>query len=652
MACQDDSGPCSYLKEAFYDTERMMSAWSKLISQYPTQLYYSVLPFLPIDTYLACHYQTHTRGISILRGQDPSWSPLLFTLTGPPEHVIAFAPKGQIVALAYLSQIDLFDALSGMPLSSIVQPESPDPYTYKYVSGVTFNADASEVTVARSWGLHDIYYDVVKYDVTRQIGHVHRTALLKGGHWRVIRLSAGGSYVAFPEFTESERRICIWRTDGGDDTFISMRHRKATDGVRRSLSLSADSAHLVAVAIDNTIIVSDVLSGNILQTLDDEGVWHIFISPDGSFLASASQLGGTIRLWSMTRGTLLATLENPWDTLAFSHANRLYMALRSGGGSVCDVLAEHDRPAIVPFPFPNNIDLITLAPNDAQIAIRAIDTQIWSLRDTQVDSGPHSILSIDLSSDASLLAISAETKIEVWDVPINRCRYVIQRKSASIDPRPIAFSPRGELIVSSSRNGIIVIDVQTGMTRPTTYMTGQDIDNYRHFGISFDDSTLAASTREFYSKIRIWDLPSGTHLHTISDLATSYPHFRWSRIDPYLMYSRRPLYLNAKTFQEEVLSDPGDRFQEHDHLRRKGNMLRIRSPPQRKDRLFLALPSHLSIMTFRCRGDRVSILTKEGQLLLLDISGLDTYMKEFCVIESGELGVDLLNFAITVQSCR
>ena len=51
------------------------------------------------------------------------------------------------------------------------------------------------------------------------------------------------------------------------------------------------------------------------------------------------------------------------------------------------------------------------------------------------------------------------------------------------------------------------------------------------------------------------------------------------------------------------------------------------------DPLFLALPSHLVIAAFRSHGDRVCVLSAEGQPLL-EISCLDTYMKEYCHIES------------------
>ena len=118
-----------------------MMGWSNLISQYPTQLYYSVLPFLPSSTYLARHYPTHTSGNSILRGRDHSWSPFMFTLEGDSQGgiEIAFAPKGQMVALASEFRCDLFDALNGLLLGSIVAPE---PHSQGYeVQGVTFNAD-------------------------------------------------------------------------------------------------------------------------------------------------------------------------------------------------------------------------------------------------------------------------------------------------------------------------------------------------------------------------------------------------------------------------------------------------------------------------------------------------------------------------------
>src|SRR5258708_39598138 len=85
------------MKERFYDAERMILANSDIISQYPSQLYYSALPFLPSDTYLARQYPTPRDCISVVAGRENSWTPLLFTL---PIGVGAFALGGHIVAVA------------------------------------------------------------------------------------------------------------------------------------------------------------------------------------------------------------------------------------------------------------------------------------------------------------------------------------------------------------------------------------------------------------------------------------------------------------------------------------------------------------------------------------------------------------------------
>ena len=649
------------MKEAFYDVERMMMGWSNLISQYPTQLYYSVLPFLPSGTYLARHYPTHTSGISILRGRDQSWSPLMFTLTGNARlaNKAAFAPKGQIVALASYIGLDLFDALSGLLLSSIVAPGPDSGFPY----GATFNADGSEVIVTLPLS-ESRYMHVVKYNVTRQSGRVLRTLTRDDHHW--VTLSEGGSYVATPEFTSTESRILrirgirIWRTDGGDDTFISMTHA----GDILGLTLSADSAHLLAVSTTNTLIISDMLSGDILQTLAEKDVEHVQISPDGSLVASATWPGAEIRLWSTTGGTLLATLEHPWSHFAFSHTNRLYTTLHSGGLSVYAVLAERDRLIPLSMTSFKDGDLI-VAPNETQLAFQKHHyTQVWSLNHfggAHDDSVPHSIRGIDLSSDGSLLAIRTDMEIEVWDARIDRCRYVIQSRFPYVEDKCIAFSPTGELIVSLDLDGIIVIDVRTGIIRPTTYSAGQGIagaDRYDNVGISFDCSMVSAlvwGVNHEEPGVHIWDLPSGALLYT--ERADRYS--RWSQMDLYMrFYSRRfkslhdfnargTYEINAKTFQKEIPPNASGRFRKHRHLRRKGNMLHIRSRRRWGDHLFLALPPHPEIRTCFCRGDRVCILSEDRRLLLLDVSGLAAYMKEFCDTESelgGELCVDLLRF--------
>ena len=201
------------------------------------------------------------------------------------------------------------------------------------------------------------------------------------------------------------------------------------------------------------------------------------------------------------------------------------------------------------------------------------------------------------------------------------------------------------------------MDVQASVLRPTRYPfeKEQGLNDSPNFGvgwagISFDSSRIAAVS-SLWAHFRIWDLSSGTLLHAFDSNHISRPTVRWSRTDLYLLCETAAgyRYLNPESFKEEIVSKrkPDDRFQEPDRLYHHRNKLRIRSSRRTNgsdDPLFLTLPPRLHIDGFYWHGDRVCILCRGGHLLLLDISCLDTYMKEYCHIESepeGELRKDI-----------
>ena len=178
------------------------------------------------------------------------------------------------------------------------------------------------------------------------------------------------------------------------------------------------------------------------------------------------------------------------------------MRHHSGDLRVYNALGDHNQPETRSIDLP--IDHILPAPDDSQIVIQTgPDIRAWSprrLTDTD-DSTPraNAILRIDLSGDASLIAITTQTAIEIWDARIGQRLDVIQIQCADSNHRPIAFSPRGELIVSSSQDGIIVLDAQASILRSTRYpfVKEQDLKDSQNFdvgwtGISFDSSRIAA----------------------------------------------------------------------------------------------------------------------------------------------------------------
>src|SRR5258708_22808456 len=602
----------------------MLLANSHIISRHPAQLYYSVLPFLPSDTYLARQYPAPTGCISVLTGRGNSWTSLQFTLRRG--RVAAFAPGSHMLAVRHEDEIHIYDASNGLLNSSIRITGS----AYDTIAAA-FTKDGFGVIVVSMQP--KLSYCIEKFDLVKRNGQISRTFPRDDRY--PLKLSEYGSYVAFPEHQDEDTRICIWKTDGSDDISIPLRPGKVHD-----LDLTGESAHLIAVAAKDITIFS-ISSGGVQRTLYDEAR-DVHISRDGLFLAS---IGRTLFVFgSLTQGSLLAKFKHfPWNPMVFSRTNRLY-AVQSNDDSkelkVYDASADPNT-VIKSFPLPFDTWSILPTPDESRILIcTRDDIQVLSLGQFTVDAPRNNIWGIDLSSDASRLALATQTGIEIWDARIRHPRKVIQNRSASLyNRRPVAFSPKGELIVSECNGRIVVMDVRAGALLPRAYSFPRgDLTDIHHVGISYDSSKLAAAGRYFGSApqnyVSVWDLLSGTLLYTLC--VESICEMQWSRTDQYLFfegkYSGHLRYLNTETFQEEILEHPGDRFQGPNHLYQEENMLRIRLSSGREGPLFSALPSYLSVRRFSSCGDRACIISSDEQFLLLDTSGLEAYM-EICDLQ-------------------
>src|SRR5260370_13519470 len=123
----------------------MILANSDIISRYPAQLYYSALPFLPHDAYLRDQYPAPRGCISVVTGQENSWTPLLFTL---PRGVSAFTPSGHMVAVASEDGIRIYNASNGL-LNSHIERISSMGYFPRFAA---FTEDGSGVVVVYGTG--------------------------------------------------------------------------------------------------------------------------------------------------------------------------------------------------------------------------------------------------------------------------------------------------------------------------------------------------------------------------------------------------------------------------------------------------------------------------------------------------------------------
>src|SRR5258708_19801245 len=210
----------------------MLLANSHIISLHPAQLYYSVLPFLPSDTYLARQYPAPRDCISVLAGRGDSWLSSLFTL--PKGDVAAFAPGGHMLAVGRTDGIHIFYASNRLLNSSIRTTGS----TRDTPRLATFTEDGFGIIVVSSnW--EDSTCRIEKFDLVKRNGQICRTILGNNINY-LLKLSEYGSYIAFPENNNKDTRITICKTDPSDDISLPLHLSKTL-----LLPLPLQPAHLI-----------------------------------------------------------------------------------------------------------------------------------------------------------------------------------------------------------------------------------------------------------------------------------------------------------------------------------------------------------------------------------------------------------------------
>src|SRR5258705_12061089 len=94
-------------------------------------------------------------------------------------------------------------------------------------------------------------------------------------------------------------------------------------------------------------------SGAVQRTLYQEHPSAVCISRDGSFLVSGP-FSGVYTLWSITQGTLLATIKA--HSAVFSRTNRLYVAESDdGGGKIYNMSEDPNNVTIKSLHLPSRI---------------------------------------------------------------------------------------------------------------------------------------------------------------------------------------------------------------------------------------------------------------------------------------------------------
>ena len=246
---------------------------------------------------------------------------------------------------------------------------------------------------------------------------------------------------------------------------------------------------------------------------DNQGVWSMAFSPDGSTLAFSSY--GVVKLWDVATQTEIATLKGYTErvhSVAFSPDGAV-LASAEGYGPIklWDVVTRTNTATLE-----GHTDLVNsmaFSPDGTILASGSWDgtVKLWDVATwtniTTLEGHTRAAYSVAFSPDGTMLASGSHGIIKLWDV-------VTQTEVATLGHRfeidSVAFSPDGTMLASGSWDGTIKLwDIAM---RTNTVTLEAHTDYITSVAFSPDGSTLASGSWD--KTIKLWDIATGDSVAT------------------------------------------------------------------------------------------------------------------------------------------
>jgi hypothetical protein len=231
---------------------------------------------------------------------------------------------------------------------------------------------------------------------------------------------------------------------------------------------------LAAAGDWGTILIWESETGRVVPVLTGQDlVRALALSPDGLWMASASQQGKTVRLWNAKDGVLIRTIgpqPEAVDNISFS-PDGLRIAVASQGVGIWDVTTGVREIVLPHFNEGNTKQKVAFSPDGRTLAttdqseIKLWETTTWKLLKT-LKGHKEGVRSLAFSPDGQWLASGADGVVKLWQVATAKA---IRTFSGLTYPNILAFSPDGSLLASekfdiaSDANSIVLWDVNKGL---------------------------------------------------------------------------------------------------------------------------------------------------------------------------------------------
>ena len=238
------------------------------------------------------------------------------------------------------------------------------------------------------------------------------------------------------------------------------------------LAFSPDGTTLAIRRGHHSILLCDVRSGDVLQTLDvhTDYVVSAAFSPDGKVFASGWPHKGNsfLRLWDAHTGELLHGIsfnEESTQAVAFSPDGRTvftgdwHTGIRVWDAHTGELLhtmigPEGDRYPTTSIAF--SPDGSTFASGSSDLTVRVWDTRTREVLHTLTGrSHSHAVRALSFSSDGKILATGGDDTIPLWDVRTGALLWKLEGHTGSVEA--VEFAADGNTLASWDGHGKILL---------------------------------------------------------------------------------------------------------------------------------------------------------------------------------------------------
>jgi WD40 repeat protein len=566
------------IMEFLHDAQRFILRFRAIGDQAPLQFYSSALLFAPENSVIKKTFQNYVTWIRQKPTMEDDWNPCLQTLEGHDGIVdaVAFSRDGRSIASgSHDNTVNLWDTTTGelrhtlrghentvkcVALSGDGQLVASGSYdcTVKVwnvatgdvehtfqghknkVQSVAFSINdrsvvsGSDDSTVKIW---DLATGTLRLSLEAHNDAVESVACANNG-----RLIASGS---------RDKKINLWDASTGE----LQRNLEGHSGIVRGVVFSPDSALLASRSKDksiriwnvksgalqlrikgnsgpslafssdgkfiaseknNTVVIRDVVSGEIYQTLQGHSreVTCVAYSASGGLLASAS-FDNTVKIWDTKSRSSEQSPEGHSSevlSLAISPDSRL---LTSGSGDnsvkVWDAASGKLKHSLEDHTA--RIKAVSFSPNSSLIASASEDDSIklWDAETGNLQQSLNRRLRmaqvLAFSPDSQLLATSVDaSELAVWNIDDGDGTHFQLSDNAGASAQQLAFSPDSTLVAAADWGHTNVWDV--GKRRRLYTFKGPS-GRPLWMGFSPNSKVLGLRFESKPNRIKIWDMLSG-----------------------------------------------------------------------------------------------------------------------------------------------